>query len=86
MSTVILGLVRQGDHVVAQRTHCMGTTQLLSEMLPRFGVAVSVVDQADLGATEEAIKPNPRLWFESTNGWGIRWSRYSASHRWRSDG
>ena len=35
MSTSVLGLIRQGDHVVAQRSHYMGTTQLMSEVLPR---------------------------------------------------
>ena len=61
MSTAVLGLVRQGDHVVAQRSHYMGTTQLLGEVLPRFGIEVSVVDQADSGAIEEAVVPRTRL-------------------------
>ena len=61
MSTAVLGLVRQGDHVVAQRTHYMGTTQLLSEVLPRFGVEVSVVDQLDPGAMEQAVTAKTRL-------------------------
>jgi cystathionine beta-lyase/cystathionine gamma-synthase len=61
MSTAVLGLVCQGDHVVAQRTHYMGTTQLLGEVLPRFGVEVSVVDQVDSGAIEEAVTPKTRL-------------------------
>lgn len=61
MSTAVLGLVRQGDRVVAQRTHYMGTTQLLGEVLPRFGVEVSVVDQADSRAIEEAVTPKTRL-------------------------
>jgi len=61
MSTAVLGLVRQGDHMVAQRTHYMGTTQLLAEVLPRFGVEVSVVDQLDSGAMEEAVTPKTRL-------------------------
>jgi len=38
MSTAVLGLTRQGDHVVAQRSHYMGTTQLMTEVLPRFGI------------------------------------------------
>ena len=61
MSAAVLGLVRQGDHVVAQRTHYMGTTQLLGEVLPRFGVEVTVVDQVDSGAVEEAVTPRTRL-------------------------
>lgn len=61
MSTAVLGLVRQGDHVVAQRTHYMGTTQLLSEVLPRFGVEVSVVDQVDSAAIDAAVTSRTRL-------------------------
>ena len=45
MSTAVLGLVRQGDHVVAQRSHYMGTTQLLGEVLI---VEVHVLIQAQL--------------------------------------
>jgi cystathionine beta-lyase/cystathionine gamma-synthase len=61
MSAAILGIVRQGDHVVAQRTHYMGTTQLLIEVLPRFGVEVSTVDQSDADAIEAAIESRTRL-------------------------
>lgn len=61
MSTAVLALTRQGDHVVAQRSHYMGTTQLMSEVLPRFGVEVTVVDQTDPDALEKAVSPNTRL-------------------------
>ncbi len=61
MSTAVLGLTRQGDHVVAQRSHYMGTTQLMSEVLPRFGIEVSVVDQTDVDALAAAGQPKTRL-------------------------
>src|SRR5262249_26877146 len=61
MSTAVLGLVRQGDHVVAQRTHYMGTTQLLSEVLPRFGIQVSMVGQVDSAAIQQAETPKTRV-------------------------
>ncbi|MBS0419550.1 MAG: aminotransferase class I/II-fold pyridoxal phosphate-dependent enzyme [Proteobacteria bacterium] len=61
MSTAVLGLVRQGDHVVAQRSHYMGTTQLMSEVLPRFGVEVTVVDQTDSQAIAGAATSKTRL-------------------------
>lgn len=61
ISTAVLGLVRQGDHVIAQRTHYMGTTQLLSEVLPRFGIEVSLVDQVDSDAIEKAVTAKTRL-------------------------
>jgi cystathionine beta-lyase/cystathionine gamma-synthase len=61
MSTAVLGLVSQGDHVVAQRTHYMGTTQLLEEILPRFGIDVTLIDQADAGAVGAAVTQRTRL-------------------------
>lgn len=61
MSTAVLGLLRHGDHVVAQRSHYMGTTQLLNEVLPRFGVQASIVDQTEPASLEAAITPKTRL-------------------------
>ena len=61
ISTAVLGLVEQGCHVVAQRTHYMGTTQLLSQMLPRLGVEVSLVDHTEADQIESALKDNTRL-------------------------
>lgn len=61
ISTTLLSLVSQGDHVIAQKTHYMGTAQLLSAFLPRFGVAVTLVDQADPKAFEAAIRPETTL-------------------------
>jgi cystathionine beta-lyase/cystathionine gamma-synthase len=61
MSTAVLGLLRQGDEVVAQRVHYMGTTQLLTELLPRFGIDVTLVGASDSEAIEAAITPRTRL-------------------------
>ena len=54
ISTTILSLVKAGDAVVAQRNHYMGSSKLLGELLPRFGVDVTLVDQTDAGAFEAA--------------------------------
>ncbi|RPH65059.1 MAG: PLP-dependent transferase, partial [Burkholderiales bacterium] len=48
ISAVVLGLLAAGDRVIAQTSHYMGTTQLFTELLPRFGVRVELVDQADI--------------------------------------
>ncbi|MBI4757261.1 MAG: aminotransferase class I/II-fold pyridoxal phosphate-dependent enzyme [Betaproteobacteria bacterium] len=61
VSTTVLAHVRQGDHVVAQSSHYMGTTRLLTDLLARWGVAVSRVDQTDTGAFAAAVRPNTRL-------------------------
>lgn len=61
ISTTVLALVSRGDHVVAQRKHYMSTSKLFEEVLPRFGVDVTVVDQTDLDGLRAALRPNTRL-------------------------
>jgi cystathionine beta-lyase/cystathionine gamma-synthase len=56
ISTVMLGLLKHGDRVVAQRNHYMGTTRLLSELLARFGVTASFVEQTDPAAFAQALR------------------------------
>jgi cystathionine beta-lyase/cystathionine gamma-synthase len=61
ISSAVLSQVRAGDHVVAQRSHYMGTTQLVSSVLARFGIEASIVDQTDPAAFEAAVRPQTRL-------------------------
>ncbi len=61
ISAVLIGLLRAGDHVVAQTNHYLGTTRLLSELLPRYGVRTTFVDQTRFDAFERAIEPPTRL-------------------------
>lgn len=61
ISTTVLSLVTKGDHVIAQKRHYMSTSKLFEEVLPRFGVDVSIVDQTDLAAIAAAIRPETRL-------------------------
>ena len=61
ISTTILALVSRGDHVIAQRRHYMSTSKLFEEVLPRFGVESTIIDQTDLDALAGAIRPETRL-------------------------
>jgi methionine-gamma-lyase len=61
ITTTILALVQSGDHIVAQRNHYMGTTKLLTEILPRFGVTATLVDQTDVAAFAAALRPETKL-------------------------
>ncbi|TEA79745.1 trans-sulfuration enzyme family protein [Allopusillimonas ginsengisoli] len=61
ISTTILALVAKGDHVIAQRKHYMSTSKLFEEVLPRFGIESTIVDQTDTEAFAAAIRPNTRL-------------------------
>jgi len=61
ISTTLLTLVSSGDHVISQTRHYMSTAKIMDEMLPRFGVEVSIVEQADISAIADAIRPNKKL-------------------------
>jgi cystathionine beta-lyase/cystathionine gamma-synthase len=57
----VMSLLQSGDHVVAQRIHYAGTTKLLRDMLPRWGVERTFVDQASTEEFAAAIRPNTKL-------------------------
>ncbi|MCD6680471.1 MAG: aminotransferase class I/II-fold pyridoxal phosphate-dependent enzyme [Burkholderiaceae bacterium] len=61
VSSVLLGLLGAGNRVVAQTSHYMGSTQWFTELLPRFGVQVERVDQADTAALVAAIGRGAKL-------------------------
>ncbi len=50
-----------GDHVVAQQVHYGGTIGFLENMLAKFGVTTTFVDQTDASAFAEAIQANTKL-------------------------
>jgi cystathionine beta-lyase/cystathionine gamma-synthase len=61
ITTTVLALVKQGDHIVAQQNHYMGTSKLLDELLSKFGVSATLVDQTDTGAFANAITDRTSL-------------------------
>lgn len=61
VATAALTLVSAGDHVVGQRSMYAGVTSMMLNLLPRFGVECTEVDQTDVGAFEAAMRPNTRL-------------------------
>jgi cystathionine gamma-synthase len=55
-----------GDHVVLPRDLYGGTYRLVDKVLKRFGIAYDMVDQTDLGALEDAMRPETRMiWVET---------------------
>jgi methionine-gamma-lyase len=63
---VFTGLLEQGDHVVAQKAHYVGTMKALEHWLPRHGIEVTRVEQTDPSAFEAAIRPNTKLIYLET--------------------
>ena len=61
ITTTLLSFLKAGDHVVAQTNHYMGTTEMVTRVLPKFGIETTKVDQRDANAFERAVKPNTRL-------------------------
>lgn len=61
ISTTVLALLAAGDHVVAQTRHYMSTAKLFDEVLPRFGVTATLVEQSDVEAMRAAIRPETKL-------------------------
>jgi len=62
----VLGLLRNGDHVVAAQSLFGATVQLFNNWLPRFGIQTSFVAGTDASAWRSAMQPNTRLIFLET--------------------
>ena len=59
----LMGQVKAGDHVVAAKALFGSCLYVVEELLPRFGVASTLVDGADLDAWRAAVRPNTRTAF-----------------------
>jgi O-succinylhomoserine sulfhydrylase len=58
-----MGQVKAGDHVVAAKALFGSCLYVVEELLPRFGVASTLVDGADLSAWRAAMRPNTKTAF-----------------------
>ncbi|MEV7602272.1 aminotransferase class I/II-fold pyridoxal phosphate-dependent enzyme [Kitasatospora sp. NPDC089797] len=61
INTVLLALLRSGDHVIAQRSLYGGTFAMLADLAERWGVAVTHVSGNDLDEVAAALRPTTRL-------------------------
>ncbi len=66
ISAILLASLQQGDRIVASNRLYGRTTQLLSQELPRFGIATTYVDCGDLGQVETALAKGARVLFAET--------------------
>lgn len=62
----LAGTLKQGDHVLAARLLFGSTHQILSQILPRWGISFTYVDVEKTDLWEEQIKPNTRMLFLET--------------------
>jgi O-succinylhomoserine sulfhydrylase len=66
VSTALLCHLRQGDHVVASRAMFGGCRFVIEDILPRYGIASTLVDGTDLEAWRRAITPTTKVLFLET--------------------
>lgn len=62
----IAAFVKSGDHVVASRSLFGSTHQILTQLLPRWGVSHTYVDIDKPEQFEQAIQPNTKMIFIET--------------------
>jgi cystathionine gamma-synthase len=62
----VLRTLKPGDHVVVPDDVFQGTIRLLREVLPKWGITYSMADMTDIGAVQNAFRPNTRMvWMET---------------------
>jgi O-succinylhomoserine sulfhydrylase len=66
MSAALLCQLSVGDHMVVARAAFGPTRWVTDNLLPRFGIEVSVVDGRDNAAWAAAIRPNTKVFFFET--------------------
>ncbi len=66
IASMVLSQVKAGEHIVAQTSLYAATMVLLRDVLPKWNVEVSFVNQTDNAAFEAAIKPNTKLIYIET--------------------
>ncbi|MCF3593666.1 O-succinylhomoserine sulfhydrylase [Rhodobacteraceae bacterium LMO-12] len=68
VNAALVAPLKAGDHVVAARALFGSCLYILDEILPRFGVEVTLVDGTDLAQWEAALRPDTKLvFFESVS-------------------
>jgi O-succinylhomoserine sulfhydrylase len=66
MTTALLCQLQTGDHVVAGRAAFGSCRWLVDTLLPKFGIATTVIDARDNAAWEAAIRPETKAFFFET--------------------
>ncbi len=63
VNTALMALVSAGDHIVAARALFGSCLYIVEQLLPRFGVASTLVDGTDLDQWRAAVRPNTKAFF-----------------------
>jgi O-succinylhomoserine sulfhydrylase len=63
VTAALVAQLRAGDHVVAAKALFGSCRWVIEELLPRFGVASTLVDGLDLAQWRAAVRPNTKTFF-----------------------
>jgi len=66
ISTALVTLLKKGDHIVAGDALYGCTHSFISEILPQYGIEVTMVDTSKLENIENAMKPNTKVVYVET--------------------
>src|SRR5262244_4217639 len=66
INAVLLGVLRAGDHVIAQRCLYGGTFSVFASLASRYGIDVSYITGRDPAELAAALRPESRLLFLET--------------------
>lgn len=66
VTAALMGQLKAGDHIVSARALFGSCLYVVEELLPRFGVATTLVDGADLAQWEAAVRPETKVFFLET--------------------
>ncbi|HXH37045.1 MAG TPA: aminotransferase class I/II-fold pyridoxal phosphate-dependent enzyme [Thermoanaerobaculia bacterium] len=66
VSTALLAILRQGDHIVATQPIYGASRKLMQQTLARFGVTSTFVPATDRDALQSALRPETRLLYVET--------------------
>ncbi|MEG0821244.1 MAG: O-succinylhomoserine sulfhydrylase [Burkholderiaceae bacterium] len=64
--TAVTAVLRAGDHAICAANAFGATVQLFTNLLPRFGIEVSFVEDTAIDAWRALVRPNTRLLFAET--------------------
>ncbi|MDF1686431.1 MAG: O-succinylhomoserine sulfhydrylase [Parvibaculaceae bacterium] len=66
VTAALLCQLSAGDHIIAAKAMFGSCLYIVEELLPRFGVASTLVDGTDLAQWQNAVRPNTKVLFLET--------------------
>ncbi len=79
-TTLLLGLLKTGDHLVISDVCYPGTAEYVRDTLPKYGIESTPVDSSKVELLADAIQPNTKLvWIETPANPTLRLTDISAA-------